>query len=54
MEGEAMKRTPLAQRVLPSLLASAPAEALGALRDQVGQLPRCAALFRQPVPIALF
>ena len=41
----------LAQRVLPALIAAAPAGALAALKDQVADLPRCAGLLRQPAPI---
>jgi len=40
-----------AQRALPAILASAELEALQALPEILGDLPRCMALMRQPLPL---
>ena len=43
----------VAQRILPAVIAAAPPQALAALADLTRELPRCAALLRQPLPISI-
>ena len=43
----------VAQRILPALLAAAPGEALGRLDALIGDLPRCKALLKEPLPICI-
>ena len=43
----------VAQRVVPSLLADAPLEALAALPDLLTDLPRSRALLDQPLPVMI-
>ena len=50
---EALLDLALSQRVLPSLIAAAPAKALSAICDMTRKLPRCQALLTQPVPIMI-
>ena len=43
----------VAQRLLPALIASAPVEALQALRPQLADMPACQRLLKAPLPVML-